>query len=662
MKISRGTPYPLGATSSEEGVNFAVFTDSEEEVTLCLYTSLENLSLELSIPYRTGKLRHVFIHNLEKQYKAFAYRIKYNEKTRAEFLSDPYAKALESPLNWHAVSAYKPLGLLQCSEIFEWENDKHPDHPIHDLVIYEMHVRSFTQHESSGAKNKGSFLGIIEKIPHLLELGVNAIELLPVCEFNESEYTLLNPETNQKLCQYWGYSTVNFFAPMNRYSASDKAGNVVNEFKTMVKALHENGIEVILDMVFNHTAEGNQFGPTYNFKGLANNIYYMLVGNEQYRNYSGCGNTLNTNHPIVKNLILQSLRYWVAEMHVDGFRFDLASIFYRDQNGAILPFPPIVDAITEDPILANTKLIAEPWDASGLYQVGSFYSESPRWSEWNGKYRDCVRKYIKGDKGLKGEFATRLSGSQDLYGARTPSSSVNFITCHDGFTLKDLVSYNQKVNFCNGEDNRDGTSDNHSWNCGAEGESKDKIVLNLREKQMKNYHLALMVSQGVPMLNMGDEYGHTRYGNNNAWCQDNELNWFLWDELAKRQGFFRFYKGLIHFRNNEPLLKRKLFLKEDHIVWHGLEPHKPEWDKDDGFVAFALLDEREGNDLFIAFNTSCHEHIVTFPEREDRKAWYWRANTALESPFDYYAEKEKKLETRQYFMPCFSSLILQAFK
>lgn len=662
IRTSAGTPYPQGVAYSPDGANFAVFTDSNEEITLCLFISTSSPPDEIPIPYKTGKLRHIFIHNLDKKYKAYAFRIKYNEQIKINYLSDPYVAAIDTPKVWHEERNYNPIGLLVPSSTFDWEEDRNPEIPPNELILYEMHVRGFTQHESSGIQKKGTFLGLIEKIPYLLELGINAVELLPICEFNENEYSLLNPETNQKLCQYWGYSTVNFFAPMNRFAFSDEAGSAIWEFKTMVKEFHKHGLEVILDMVYNHTAEGNQYGPVYNFKGLANDIYYMMVGPGQYRNYSGCGNTVNCNQPVVRHFILQSLRYWVSEMHVDGFRFDLASIFYRDHAGEILAFPPILDAITEDPILANVKLIAEPWDASGLYHVGSFFSESARWSEWNGRYRDCIRKFIKGDKGLKGEFATRISGSQDLYQAKkTPCTSINYITCHDGFTLRDLVSYNEKHNFSNGEDNRDGSHQNDSWNCGIEGETEDEDILFLRAKQMRNFHLALIISQGIPLLNMGDEYGHTKRGNNNTWCQDNELNWFLWDELKKNLNFYRFYKGLIAFRKNEPLLRRKSFLKDNDIVWHGIEPHKPEWDKEDGFVAFSLIDERNGSDLYIAFNVSSHEISLLFPERNDKKSWHWIANTSWMPPSDFQEGQGTKVQTRQYLMPSYSSLLLKAF-
>lgn len=659
MKISSGTPYPQGLTFTANGANFAVFTDSDEEVFLYLFEDNEKFK-EISIPYRTGKLRHLFIHDLDKKFKFYAYRIKYNEKEEPVFFLDPFGQILNTSIDWgNLENKYAPFSALLNQETFDWEDDKSPNLSMSDLIIYEMHVRGFTQHPSSGIEKKGSFLGIIEKIPHLLELGVNAVELLPIFEFNENEYDLKDPLTQKKLYQYWGYSTVNFFSPMNRYVSSKEMGSGINEFKTLVKELHKNGIEVILDVVFNHTAEGNALGPSFCFKGLASEIYYMMSGPQDYLNFSGCGNTFNCNHPIVRQLILYSLRYWVAEMHVDGFRFDLASIFYRGSKGEFLQNPPLLEAISEDPILANTKLIAEPWDVGGLYQVGSFYSESKRFSEWNGKFRDCTRKFIKGDKGIKGEFATRLCGSQDLYDQKkSPAASINYVTSHDGFTLRDLVSYNEKHNQNNGEDNRDGDNHNNSWNCGFEGPTDNPKVLTLRERQMRNLHLALLVSQGVPMIHMGDEYGHTKNGNNNSWCQD-ELNWFLWDTLKEKEAFYQFFKGLLKFRQNEPLLKRKGFLKDDDIEWHGVLPCKPNWDKDDRFIAFTLIDEREGNDLYVAFNASNVDLDITFPERREAKSWYWIANTAEKPPKDFYSEK-KKVEAKHYKMLSHSSLILKA--
>lgn len=666
MNMSPGTPYPLGVTHIKEGVNFAVFCETDQDIFLCLFSKNDLLPEEILIPYRTGKIRHLLISNLNEVFYAYAYRIKYHEKKDPLYFLDPYATALNTTHIWgdQQKLPYAPLALLSHPEPFDWgSEEKPPNIPVNELVLYEMHVRGFTIHESSGVKLKGSFLGMIEKIPHLIDLGINAVELLPIFEFNEQEYKAINPETKQQLYQYWGYSSVNFFSPMNRFALSEDSCAALKEFKMLVKELHKNGIEVILDVVFNHTAEGNSFGPAYSFKGLANDVYYITDSEEGYRNYSGCGNTLNCNHPIVRQLILKSLHYWVAEMHVDGFRFDLASVFYRGQNGEVLQNPPLLDAISEDPILANVKLIAEPWDVGGLYQVGSFYPESKRWHEWNGRYRDCMRKFIKGDKGLKGEFATRLSGSQDLFDQRrSPSTSVNFITSHDGFTLQDLVSYNEKHNAGNAEDNRDGSNENDSWNCGVEGASSDSNILVLRERQMRNFLIALMVSQGIPMLLMGDEYGHTRYGNNNAWCQDNEINWFLWDVLKKNAAFYRFCKGLTHFRRREPLLKRKNFLRDEDIEWHGLEPSKPQWDKDDKFIAFSLIDERDGQDLYVAFNACNHELDLTLPEKKENKSWHWIANSSLPSPHDFYEEETApKVEAKHYKMASHSALLLKAY-
>lgn len=662
MKISTGIPYPLGATFTKNGVNFAVFTDSDEEIFLCFFNE-EDLIEEILIPYKTGKLRHCLIQDLSEKATSYAYRIKYNEKESPIYFLDPYATALKAPLKWEIQQQkkYAPSSLLINQEPFDWEGDVKPNLPMSDLVIYEMHVRGFTQDPSSNVEKKGTFLGVIEKIPHLLDLGVNAVELLPIFEFNENEYSLSDPLSGKPLSQYWGYSTVNFFSPMNRYVFSEERGAGLKEIKTLVKELHKQGIEVILDVVFNHTAEGNAMGPNYCFKGLANNAYYMMNGPGDYMNFTGCGNTFNCNFPIVRQFILSCLRYWVAEMHIDGFRFDLASIFYRGSKGEFLQNPPLLDAIAEDPILANTKLIAEPWDAGGLYQVGSFYLESKRFSEWNGRFRDCARKFIKGDKHLKGEFATRLCGSQDLYDQKkSPAASVNFITSHDGFSLRDLVSYNGKHNQNNGEDNRDGENNNISWNSGIEGPTDNSDIIALRERQMRNFHLVLMASQGVPMLSMGDEYGHTKNGNNNSWCQDNELNWFLWDMLEKNQDFYNFYKGLIRFRKNEPLLKRKGFLKDDDIEWHGILPSKPCWDKDDRFIAFTLIDEREGNDLYVAINSSNQDLDVTFPEKPAEKYWHWIANTSEKPPNDLPTSKPK-IETKHYKMLNHSALILKAY-
>lgn len=647
--IKPGFPSPFGTMVTPHGVNFAIFTDFFQAHLILRHSKSLEILEKIPIPFQTGQVKHCFVQDLRPPF-IYSFEVGGNE------LLDPFAKALSSSHEWGKTDTYKAYGLV-TEEIFDWSEDQLLNLPQEDLVIYEMHVRGFTQDSSSASLHPGSFLGVIEKIPHLVDLGINAVELMPIQEFNENEYCALS-STSEMLHQYWGYSTVNFFCPMNRFSRE----NTVSEFKQMVLALHKAGIEVILDMVFNHTSEGNDQGPLQSFKGIAKKTYYMFH-NDHYANYSGCGNTFNCNHPTVISFILSVLRYYVVDMHIDGFRFDLASIFYRAEDGHVLRNPPLLEAITKDPILAGVKLIAEPWDAGGLYQVGGFYPASTRWAEWNGRYRDCMRRFLKGDPHLKGEFATRLSGSEDLYGhdRRSPKNSINFITCHDGFTLHDLVSYNSKHNLANGEDNRDGSNQNDSWNCGKEGKTDDPAVLFLRERQMKNMHLALIASQGVPMLNMGDEYGHTKEGNNNTWCQDNRLNWFLWDKLQENNSLFRFYKGLIHFRKSNPLLRNKRFLQDDDIEWHGKIPCDPLWEIDDRFVAFSLFDKFKGNDLYIAFNASHDKVEVELPKSKKGKSWAQVANTSLASPEDYVEDPSKALiKANTCSMDSYSSLLFIA--
>ncbi|MFH1760559.1 MAG: alpha-amylase family glycosyl hydrolase, partial [bacterium] len=435
-------------------------------------------------------------------------------------------------------------------------------------------MRGFTRHSSSGIKHKGTFRGIIEKIPYLKKLGITAVELMPIHEFDENEILRYDPVTKNKLKNYWGYSTINFFAPRGKYSASGTLGQQVKEFKTIVKALHKSNIEVILDVVFNHTAEGNEFGPTICFRGIDNSIYYMLENGRNYKNYSGCGNTLNCNHPIVQSFILDCLVYWVLEMHVDGFRFDLASILGRDKNGTVLENPPVIERISENPLLRDTKIIAEAWDAAGLYQVGRFPGD--RWAEWNGRFRDDIRAFWRGDKGCVPKFATRFTGSSDLYehANKRPFHSINFVTCHDGFTLNDLVSYNEKHNLMNGEENADGDNNNLSNNCGFEGPVENKEINRLRERQMKNFILTLFLSQGLPMLLSGDEFKRTQQGNNNAYCQDNEISWLDWDLLKKHRSFFSFVKNLIWFRKTHPVFRRGSFFQGKDTGLNGLEDIK----------------------------------------------------------------------------------------
>lgn len=663
IQISVGFPHPFGATVYLDGVNFSVVCIHASKLSLCLYSSREphKLLYEFNLDpiyNKTGNVWHIFLHKLPLD-MLYLYRVDDKDPS----LLDPYAKEVITTPKWieNREDGYHPYGGIYPLKTFAWEDDKPPLIPLEDLVIYEMHVRGYTVHESSGVANPGTFLGLIEKIPHLLDLGVNAVELLPIHEFNECENTHINPITKQPLCQFWGYSTVNFFSPMQRYASNDELGSAITDFKTMVKELHRNGIEVILDVVYNHTAEGNDQGPVISFDGFDSPIYYMLDEKGHHLNFTGCGNTFNCNHPIVRELIKESLRYWVTEMHVDGFRFDLASTLTRGTKGQPLVYSPILEVISNDPILAKVKLIAEPWDAAGLYQVGSFFEHgSGRWSEWNARYRDTIRRFIKGT-GFKGEFVNNICGSQDFYHSVTPYASINFVTAHDGFTLQDLVSYNRKHNLGNGEHNRDGTNDNESWNCGIEGPTLNKTVAKIRSQQIRNLHFALMISRGIPMLLMGDEYAHTKHGNNNTWCQDNDLNWFLWDQLDKHADFHRFYKGMIHFRKQHALLRQNKFLRPEDAVWHGQKLGLPNWAAQDRLIAFTLLDHQGGNDLFIAFHSGPGELEIELPTKENKKKWFWVVNTANPPPNDFYDEGSEVLVTEEEFtMPPYSAIMLKA--
>lgn len=673
-----GFPLPLGVTPKTEGFNFALVSKHASKVSLVLHDIANNQTLA-EIPLdpkinKTGDVWHIFVETKLNTPLGYAYKIDGPQaETKSHFFNpslpilDPYAKLLHTPNYWAATDekskkGYQPMGLLLPESDFNWENDESPTILEKDLIIYEMHVRGFTQHPSSQVKNPGTFLGIKEKIPHLLELGINVVELLPIQEFNECEHHCINPRIHEQLYQYWGYSSVNFFSPMNRYASNSNPGTVMNEFKEMVKALHLAGIKVILDIVLNHTSEGNEKGPVHSFKGIDSSIYYLFDPSGKLMNFTGCGNTFNTNHPVVQKLILDILHYWVLEMHVDGFRFDLASILYRGTQGQVLALAPIVEAISQDPILSKTLLIAEPWDAAGLYQVGSFYPYENRWSEWNGRYRDTVRRFIKGTPNLKGKFASRISGSQDIYGKLSPNNSINFIVSHDGFTLRDLVSYDQKHNLLNGENNRDGENNNESWNCGTEGSTNNATIQALRARQMRNFHLALMISQGIPMLHMGDEYGHTKKGNNNTWCHDNELNWFLWDKIPHNQGYYRFYCKLIEFRKKHDLLRKGRFLTDQDIIWLGINGQPASWDKDTQFLAFTLFDQKFGNDLYCAFNAQDISINVELPTLKDNSQWHEVINTANESPKDFHDAGEEPLVAKSISMPAYSSIVLKAGK
>jgi glycogen operon protein len=541
-------------------------------------------------------------------------------------LIDPYAKALAGEFAIAADGRLVPPKCVVVDDAFDWQGDRHLRRGLSDTVIYEMHVRGFTASPTSGVEHPGTYLGVIEKIPYLKSLGVTAVELMPVHEFAAAMPTADGVVRSN----YWGYDPLAFFAPHRGYAADTAPGAQVREFKEMVRALHAAGIEVILDVVFNHTAEGNHLGPTLSFKGLENRVYYMLGdGGATYRNYTGCGNTINGNHPIVRELIFLCLRNWVHNYHVDGFRFDLASVLSRDRNGDLQPNPPVVEVITEDPALADTKIIAEAWDAAGAYQVGSF--ARMRWAEWNGRYRDDVRRFWRGDAAQTGHLATRLAGSSDLYAehGRQPCHSINFVTSHDGFTLSDLVSYREKHNEANGEGNRDGDNNNFSDNNGVEGPSADPGIEAIRSRQIRNLLATLLLSQGVPMLLAGDECRRTQRGNNNAWCQDNDVSWIDWSLVDSNAALVRFVRELIRFRLGNPTLRRRSFLVGGptesgalpDVAWFGPDGQPIDWHVADGGISCFLAaptPERliAGNNLEAGGMAGVPRHVLVMAHAE----------------------------------------------
>lgn len=601
FEISRGAPAPLGASLERGGINFAVFSKHATAVRLVLFMPrhpepVAEFPLD-SYYHRTGHIWHVLVRGLDPGIE-YAYRVerdpncmphlhRYNEKA---LLQDPYAKAFSEAGPWGERRRVPRRSRIVDNQ-FDWELDQPLNIPLADCVIYELHVRGFTRHHSSGVAHPGTYRGLVDKIPYLQELGVTTVELMPVQEFDETDLGRQDAGRTS-LVNYWGYSTFGFFAPKAAYAADPDPDAAVREFKEMVKQFHRAGIEVILDVVFNHTAEGDQTGPTLSFRGLDNFTYYIVdPANGAYHNYSGCGNTMNCNHPVVRNFVLDCLRYWVTEMHVDGFRFDLASILGRGRDGSVLANPPLIEQIAADPVLADTKLIAEAWDAAGLYQVGSFPAWE-RWAEWNGQFRDDIRRYVRGDPGMVRRLAERLCGSQDLYysSSRSPYHSINFVTCHDGFTLADLVAYNEKHNFENREQNRDGTNENWSWNCGQEGPSADPAVLRLRKQQVKNLAALLLFSGGVPMILAGDELGRTQQGNNNAYCQDNHLTWLNWDLQHANADLLRFFQLLIGFRKSDPLMRLRNHADWQgvRVDWHGVKLHQPDWSQDSRSLAMQV--------------------------------------------------------------------------
>lgn len=667
LKTEAGNPYSLGAALNGDGCNFAVFSKNARRVFLLLYNS-KDANPEYIIPLnskinKTGDIWHIYVYGVKSgQCYGYAFDGKYKpDKTGHRYnvhklIVDPYSKALCGQSHWDERSFGFDLnsnkGYHSFSKVnnydsgvksivvgntkFDWNNDKPLNIPFSKTIIYEMHVRGFTIDKSSKVKYPGTYLGIIDKIPYLKELGVTAVELLPVFEFNELEDIRFNPITKERLKNFWGYSTLSFFAPESWYSSTFSGLDAVIEFKKMIKALHKAGIEVILDVVYNHTGEGGLYGPTVCYSGIDNAVYYLLDKDKRYLNYSGCGNTFNCNNPIVKKLIMDSLKYWVSEMHVDGFRFDLAAILGRNESGEWSPEHSILSEITKDPVLSNTKIIGECWDAAGLYKVGEF----PKgWAEWNDKYRDDVRSFIKGDNNVIKGFIKRLTGSPDIFyrEGKKPYHSINFVTCHDGFTLNDLVSYNHKHNEGNGENNRDGADHNLSYNYGVEGSVDDPEITTLRERQIKNFITILFISQGTPMILSGDEIKFTKKGNNNTYCQDNELNWFNWNLLKENKEIFEFTKFMINFRRNHPVLRRERFLIEKSglasesydLIWHGVELEKPDLSSHSHSIALQLKGdnpkfphEEKDDDIYIAVNAFWNDLIFDIPEPHENKKWH----------------------------------------
>lgn len=637
-----------GATAIPCGVNFTVHSHGATSCELLLFRRTERepyAVLKFPDHYKIGKVYSMIVFGLDITQFEYAYRLDgpYQPEKglifdKTQYLLDPYAKAVTGQSVWGRESSegsHYRARVVSCD--FDWGNKKHASLPMQDLIIYEMHVRGFSRHESSGVQYPGTFAGLREKIPYLLDLGVNAVELMPIFEFDEMQYH--RKVDGQDLIDYWGYNPVGFFAPNTSYTAGVEFNREGLELKELVKELHENGIEVILDVVFNHTAEGDEHGPFFSFKGFDNNIYYLLTPNGHYYNFSGCGNTLNCNHPIVQQMIVESLRYWVTTYRIDGFRFDLASILGRNEDGSPMNKPPLLQSLAFDPILGSIKLIAEAWDAGGLYQVGSFPSWN-RWAEWNGKYRDDLRSFLKGDIGMVEVAANRVTGSTDLYPPenRGENVSVNFLTCHDGFPLHDLYAYSTKHNKANGWNNTDGTDDNRSWNCGAEGETSDPAVQRLRMRMMKNACAVLMCSRGTPMFLAGDEFGNTQFGNNNAYCQDNSISWLDWGLLKKNSELYSFFRHMAHFRLAHDILRKKTAASScgfpdvsvhGATAWEGVEGNQHVL-----CTMFAGKQKSTGVDdiVYLAINTFWENQKITLPQLPAPLCWRLAVSTADATP------------------------------
>lgn len=634
----------FGATLIPGGVNFTIQSHGATSCELLLFHRREEYPFAiLPFPdsYKIGFVYSMIVFGLDIEEFEYAYRLDgpYDEKKGLRFdktniLLDPYARAVTGQSQWGCENG-SSFGYRArvVRNNFDWGQQRHIPVPMDDMIIYETHVRGFTQDTSSQVMHPGTFKGLQEKIPYLKQLGINAVELMPIFEFDEMRDTrIIN---GQQLMDYWGYNPVSFFAPNTSYSSSVEYNREGGEFKELIKELHNHGIDVILDVVFNHTAEGNEHGPSFSFKGFDNNIYYILTPDGYYYNFSGCGNTLNCNHPVVQQMILDCLRYWVTDYRVDGFRFDLASILGRSDDGSPMSQPPLLRSLAFDPILGNVKLIAEAWDAGGLYQVGSFPSWK-RWAEWNGKYRDDLRKFLKGDASMAQAAAMRILGSPDLYDpeSRGVNASVNFLTCHDGFTLHDMYAYNQKHNEANGWNNTDGTDDNNSWNCGIEGDTDNSEVLELRARMLRNACAVLLCSRGTPMFLAGDEFGDTRFGNNNPYCQDNLISWLDWRLLNTNKSLFDFFCFLIQFRKVHPAIRKNLAPSQTGFPFqsaHGLTPWNPDYSEESRTlgIMYAGFDEKLQREdiVYIAVNSHWHTLELKLPELPSHLNWYVSVNT-----------------------------------
>ena len=663
-----GRVFPFGASVVDGGVNFSIFSKEATGCTLLLFHhGAKEPFVEIPFPerFRIGNVFSMMVFGINIETTEYGYRFDgpYSPAEgllydRTKILLDPYAKSISGRSVWgkrpDPDDPFPHRGQI-IREDFDWEGDKPLEIPLNDLVIYEAHVRSLTMHKSAGVRYPGTYAGLVGKIPYLKQLGINCIELMPIFEFDEFENSR---ETDKSLLlNYWGYSTVGFFAPKAGYAASARFGMEADELKNMIRQLHMNGIEIILDVVFNHTAEGNENGPYISYRGIDNRTYYLLTPEGYYYNFSGCGNTMNCNNAVVRNMILDCLRYWASAYHIDGFRFDLASILTRDPNGAPMISPPLLETIAHDPVLGKCKLIAEAWDAGGLYQVGSFPSWH-RWSEWNGRYRDCLRNFLKGGAEAAPELYMRIRGSNDLYGDDDADASINFITCHDGFTLHDLVAYNGKHNLDNGEDNRDGADQNNSWNCGVEGDTTDPDILALRGRQMRNAFTILLTSRGVPMLLSGDEFANTQHGNNNAYCQDNEISYLDWDRLKTHKGLYVFVRNLIAFRKAHPVLRSVSFdfshndTGYPELSFHGTTP----WclDENEPNLTFAFL-YTEGREkyhtektsfIYVLVNAHWEGHAFRLPVIPAGMQWYLVCDS---SGMSFAPGEEKALNTFEFY-------------